>query len=336
MRRSVKVGLGVVVIAVAALSVGTWRLLRVEPIPEVLEPVENPASVRIPGVAGMQDLVFADLHGQTTFFVMVGVQSWTSDEGRGLNRAVNRWVLPESSKGYIIFDAEGLGLFRDKATKYMTQFGSETRFPMYGDFEGVFRRALKLPQGHHGFAVIGPEGDVVLRKSGGMSDPGEVEALRELLGAVEPPPGPAVPDFALAGLSDEACARRPCALLFLGDTVARGDVPKIDDGFEGEDEERWAQMDKPHVRAVANALKLNLEGRALGVMVGTTENLDFPGWKRETSASAVRGAFGVATDETSLLVLKDGKIAFAASGKIPLFQLGQVSDLLGVEFKFDD
>lgn len=338
MRRSVKLALGAVIGVGLLLGVGAWTLLRVEDIPETLEAPEDPDTVVIPGIGDQPDLALAELRGKRAFFVMVGIASWSSEEGRKLNRALNRWVLPADTEGYIVFDAEGLGVFaeNEKSAKYMKVFGKEVRFPMYGDFEGRFRKAFKLAQGHHGLVVLGPDGEVNLRRSGGIDDPKELEVLREMLGAEEPPPGPPVPDFELGLLSDEACAARPCAVLFLGEPVARGDVPGIDDGFEGEREQVWAQMEKPAVRLVSSALKLDPEDKALAAIVGSTPGLEPESWVRLEEAPIAREAFEVAPDETVLLVLRHGRVAFRSDGVVPMYRMGEVSDLLDVEFDFED
>jgi len=327
-------GLGVLGIGLGGTL---WWLLRPEPIPATLEQTEDPVSLSIPGIGEQPTLDAALMEGKTTFFVFVGIQSWSGDEGKMINRALNRWTLPEHVQGFIVFDAEGLGFLADKADEYMQRFGGETRFPMYGDFQGSFREVFKMPRGHHGLVVVDPEGEVTLRKSGGTQDPGEVDEIRALLEAEEPPPGPDVPTFELGAASRDACARTPCALMFLGNPVARGDIPGIDDGFEGEDEQEWAQMQRPAVRNVSSALKLKLQGAGIGVIAGEVDGLEMPpGWSVTDDDAGVREAFGVEPGATSFLVLRDGRVAFRGDGVIPFYELGRVSDLLGVEFEFEE
>jgi len=314
-----------------------WWLLRADDIPVTLEAAEDPMTLSIPGIGSQPTLDAALLKDKTTFFIFVGIQSWTSDEGKPVNRALNRWTLPSGAQGFIIFDAEGLGFLAEKSEEYMERFGAETRYPMYGDFNGAFRQVFKMPQGHHGLVVVSPDGTVAMRKSGGAKPGPELDEVRALLEAKEPPPGPAVPEFSLGPLSKSVCQKKPCALVFLGEPVGRKDIPGVDDGFEGEDEEKWAQMEKPDVRNVGSALKLSIEEAGLGVVAGQVDDLEFPpGWSVAFDDAAVRSAFGIKPHTTSFLVLRDGEVAFRGDGVIPMYQLGRVSDLLGVEFEFDD
>ncbi len=333
--------LKIVGIALALLAAATggllWWLLRADEIPATLEVAEDPMTQSIPGIGSQPTLDAALMKDKTTFFVFVGIQSWTSDEGKPINRALNRWTLPDNAQGFIIFDAEGLGFLAEKSEEYMERFGGETRFPMYGDFEGAFRQVFKMPQGHHGFVVVSPQGTVTMRKSGGAQPGPELDEIRTLLEAEEPPPGPAVPEFELGPLSKTACANKPCALVFLGDPVGRTDIPGVDDGFEGEDEAKWGQMQKPGVRNVGSALKLEIADAGLGAISGQVKDLEFPdGWSVVEQDAAVRDAFGIEPGTTSFLVLRDGEVAFRGDGVIPMYELGRISDLLGVEFDFED
>ena len=322
--------------AVTVVAVGAWSFLRVEDIPEELEPIGDPDSIAIAGVGSQPSLDVAKLRGKTAFFVWVGVQSWGSEEGRKLNRALNRWILPESSVGFVVFDAEGLGFLQEKSTQYMEAFGQETRYPIYGDFDGQFRNVFKLPRGRHGFVVIGPQGDVLMRHSGGFQAATELDEVRELLGGQEPAPGPPVPQFELGALSTDACADKPCALLFLGEPVSKSDIPGIDGGFDGEDEAEWAQMKKPAVRMAGSALKLPLGDAALGAIVGRTEGLDHTGWTHVDEAPEVAAAFDIAPGETVWLVLRDGRVAFREEGVVPYYEVSLFADAIGIEFDEDD
>ncbi len=328
-----------IALAVGLVVIGgvLFWLLRAEEIPDTLEAAEDPASLRIPGIGSQPALDAALMKDKTTFFVFVGLQSWSGDEGKMLNRALNRWTLPEDVQGFIVFDAEGMGFLAEKSEEYMERFGGETRFPMYGDFEGAFRSVFKMPRGHHGLVVVGRDGAVRMRKSGGAKGEDDLAAIRSLLRAEEPPPGPPVPEFEVGDISRDVCSQTPCALMFLGEPVARTDIPGIDDGFEGEDEAKWAQLQRPGVRNISSALKLELGDAGKGVVVGDLRDLELPaGWTVATEDADVRRAFGVDPGATAFLILRDGRVAFQRAGVIPMFALGQVSDLLGVEFDFED
>ncbi|HWB76588.1 MAG TPA: hypothetical protein VG755_16595, partial [Nannocystaceae bacterium] len=247
-RRLKKIAIVVVGALAILLGVGAW-LLRVEDIPDELPPIQgDPAAIAIPPAGGEPPLELAKLGGKTAFFVVVGPQTGESKEGEALNRALNRWEFPKETVGYIIGDAEGFGMFQDRIAKIMKHFASEMRYPLYVDFEGSFTNTFALPKGHHGFVVMGPDGTVLDRRSGGAEGE-DLTAIRELLGAREPEVGPPAPEFAVGDLDRASCSSgTPCALVFLGHDVAREDVPGVPDGFDGEDEERFAKMRDPSIR----------------------------------------------------------------------------------------
>lgn len=316
---------------VTLVGVGAW-FLRVEDIPEQLEPVEvDPATIVIPRDDG-EDLELAALRGKTSFFVVVGPQAAGTDEGKALNRALNRWRYPETTQGYIIGDVEGFGMLRNKVAEFARHFADEVRFPVYLDYEGVFIKAFKLPKGHHGFVVLGPDGEVAMRRSGGVP-PDDLDEVRALLGAEEPPWGPPAPQaFTVGPLDAEQCRARPCVFLFLGEDVSRKDIPGIEGGWEGEHQDAWAQMKKPAVRLAATASKVRLEDAALGAVVGRVDDLELGrGWHVVPDHPQARAAFEIAPGESAVVVVVDERIAFRETGTIPVYQWGRVSDLIGVE-----
>ena len=232
----------------------------------------DPTEIVIEGLGDQPTLRLAELKGHHAFFVLVGAHSAKSKEGEEINRALNRWIYPEGTTGYIIGDAEGFGLLRDKITKIMGNFAEEVRFPLYVDFEGVFMQTFKLPKGHHALVVLGPDGEPLFRHSGGVEGAG-IDEVRELLGAQEPPPGPEPPAFSLGPLDHERCAQRTCAIAFLGEPVEQADVPGIEGGFAGDDDEGFERMRNPSVRIVRTLLPTRLE-EADGVIVGSTLHRD--------------------------------------------------------------
>ncbi|MEM6995063.1 MAG: hypothetical protein AAF721_31405 [Myxococcota bacterium] len=337
MRRSIKILAGVLGLAVAGTGLAAYRVLRADDIPETLEVPKDPAQLSIPGIGDQPPLAVAELRGETLFFVFVGVRSFREKEGQMINRALNRWTLPPDTRGFIVFDAEGFGFLREKSAEYMERFGKETRFPMYGDFEGAFRDVFKLPRGHHGLVIVDAEGALAMRHSGGLQTEDELSKVRTLLGAEEPPAGPDVPNFEGHGLSAQRCAVTPCVLLFVGGSVARGDIPWIDNGFEGDDQAKWAQANKPPIRNVSIAKGMPLGAAAAGLVVGRVQDVEFPaGWSQIEAAPELRDTFDVGPDETTMVVLREGKVAFRSDGVIPFYELGRLSDLLGVEFDSDD
>lgn len=328
-----KLALFVLAPVAVLLGTGAW-FLRVEDIPDELPPVQgDPSSIVIPPVSSEPPLALAELAGKTAFFVVVGPQSGESKEGTALNHALNRWVLPPEVVGFIVVDAEGFGVFKDKAAKYFDVFKGETRFPLYADFEGVFTRTFALPKGHHGFVVLGPDGSVLERRSGGIEG-AELENLRELLSASEPPPGPPAPSFAVGSLDNASCGRgTPCALLFLGRKVARTEVPRLEDGFEGEEDEGFRLLRDPSIRLVITALRAK-PAKAKAVLVGVTDDIELPAWWERVDADADgRAAFGLGPDDAAAVIIDaQGRLALRRVGSFPLFERDLVGDLLGVEF----
>ena len=314
------------------LGASAWYLMRVEDIPETLDPVElDPDDIVIPHTRDGPPLKVAELRGKHAFFVMVGAQTGRSAEGERLNRALNRWVYPETTVGFVIGDAQGFGLFSGKISQVMGHFAQEVRYPLYVDYDGAFITTFSLPKGHHAFVVLGPDGKIIERHAGGIDDPAEIERIRQLLGGEEPPPGPPAPAFEVGALSNAACSDRPCAIVFAGEPVRREDVPGGDEGFQGDDEARFAQMKKPHIRNVQLGRRMHLE-EALGTMVGDIDaRLPMVGWTITPEADEARAAFELAEGESALVVIVDGRVAITATGTIPLYRFGLAADLLHVE-----
>jgi hypothetical protein len=319
------------ILLIVPVGASAWYLLRTEDIPETLPPVElDPDAIEIAATGDGPPLRLADLRGKTAFFVVVGTQTAKSPEGERLNRALNRWQYPDTTVGYVIGDAAGFGLFRDRIVEVMGHFATEVRYPLYVDYDGAFIETFRLPKGHHAFVAIGPDGEVLERRSGGIDDPAEIDRVRELLGAREPPPGPEVPDFTLGRLSDEACRALPCAIVFTGGPVQLSEVPGHDKGFKGDDDERYRQMLEPRIRNVQLARRMHLQG-VLGTVVGEVDPaLTFVGWDVIAQADDVRDAFEIPASTAAIVVIADGRIAMRETGLVPLYRWGVAADLLRV------
>lgn len=325
-------------VALGLLATGggaAWWLTRTEPIPEVLEAVEDdPAVIEIPGLEGQPPLRLDALEGKTAFFVVIGTWSAKSPEGEATNRALSRWTFPEGVRGFIVADAAGMGVFSDRIEATMSSYASEMRFPLYVDYDGAFVDTFKLPKGHHGLVVLGPDGEILQRHSGGLE--GEaLEALRDTLGATEPEPGPAMPALQAGTLDTESCAQTVCAFVYTGtEAVKTADVPGIrPGGFEGDDDTRLAQMLKPAVRNVTLARKMKLDTTTKGVFIGDIDpGITSEGWARlslDESAEA-RDALGLG-DEPAIVVYDHGREALRHTGLVPLHLWGRIADLLQVE-----
>lgn len=323
--------LAVIVTAGIGIAGAIWWLTRTENIPEVLEVLEeSPAVVDIPGIGEQPALKLEALQGKTVVVVVSGSWSAKSPEGEATNRALSRWIYPESTVGYVVADAGGLGVFADRIEATMTSYAAELRFPLYVDFDGVFVETFKLPKGHHGLLVLGPDGNIVGRHSGGLE--GEaLNTLREQLGAIEPELGAPMPEFAVGELNTATCQQTVCAFVYSGPgPVTRADIPGIrPGGYEGDDDARLQQMRKPAVRNVTLARKMKLSSTRGAFIGDIADDVTSEGWERVSlsdGADALQAlGFG---DEPGLVVFDHGKEAIRATGVIPLYQWGRVADLL--------
>jgi len=311
-----------------------WTILHVEEIPDELEPMnESPDAVVLESLSEVPDLVLGEQRGFKSFYVIIGMRT-PKEEGIKLNRALNRWQYPDDVKGYIVGDAEGAGMFRSMAGQYLDFFRKEARFPIFIDFEGAMNRVFKLAKGHHGFVVLGADGSVLVRKSGGM-DEAELDKLRETLGATKPPPPPPAPDFKIADLDKAACSDRACVIIFLGAAVRKTDIPGIDDGFEGDTAAGMQQMNKPEVRLAASALKMKLQG-AHGVLIGDVD-VPIEGWTVLSEDAQARKTFGLANDETAMVIIDEqGRLALREVGLIPMYKWGEAADVLKADITSGD
>lgn len=329
--------LGALVLAVVAIAGWfAWTTLRVDDAPDELEAMERrPDDLVVPSLGDGPDLRVADMRGATSFIVVEGIQSMRTEQGKELNRALNRWELPETTKGYIVFDGEGMQMFEEKVSRFLGFFADEVRFPVYVDFDAEALDVFKLAKGHHGFVVLDPQGEVLLRHSGGIQG-AKLDKVRELIGAKEPPEPKPAPKFALAGVDNEACRQKSCMFLFLGKKVSRSEIPWIEDGFEGTRTECFERMHRPEIRLAASAMRVKIE-RSHGVVVGQTDDLRLEGWKLVDEDAAAREAFGLAPDENALVVIdKQGRLAFRETGFIPMYRWTLAIDVTGESIKRDD
>lgn len=323
--------LALVLIAGVAIGGALWWATRTEDIPDVLEAVEeSPAVVEIPGMDGQPPLKLEALQGKTAVIIVMGPWSAKSAEGEATNRALSRWVYPDSTIGYVVADAGGLGVLARKIEATMASYATEIRFPLYVDFEGVFVDTFKLPKGHHGLVVLGPDGSILQRHSGGLE--GEaLDALREQLGATEPQLGAPMPELSAGGLDTAACEDTVCAFVYSGPApLVRADIPGMKPGgFEGDDDVRLQHMRKPRVRNVTLARKMKLASTRGAFIGNIADDITSEGWERVSLSDGadVLGALGLA-DEPGIVVFDHGKEAVRATGVIPLHQWGRVADLL--------
>ncbi len=343
MRRSLRIVLRVLLVLVGLVLVLCtggyfwWKSkTRVEAIPSQLPQVadaERIGKIRVPGVDGLPDLVLGELHGKTAYFVLESKESMEAREGRSLSLALDRWVYPESTRGYSIGEAEGLGILKWKVDQIVAHMRAESRLPLYMDYEGAILRGFGLPKGHTGLIVLGPEGKVLLRHSGALTD-AELAGLRTTLGASEPPAPPAAPAFALGPLSTKACAGRACAIVFLARAVTRAQIPYIKSGFSGSQEKAAELFDDPSARLLTVLVEQNItQGGSLGAFVGDLGDVTpAPGWTvlpADATATAARAAFGISAGEAALVVIDEsGRLALFERGRVALWKLAPLRVLL--------
>lgn len=335
--------IGVVVVLLLIIGALAWVFRsQAEAIPQELAPIDvaaaDPQKIVIPGDEVLADLVVADLKGKRAYFILEDRESMEAGESKELTRALARWEVDDDVAGFLVGNAEGFGLLRSKINEFMGQMRDEMRLPLYIDFEGAFVKAFKMPRGHTGLVVLGPDGAVVLRRSG-PADEASLQALKEALGARDPSPPPA-PEFAVGDLTRETCKGKVCAFAFLGKPVARGDVPGIEGGFEGGRKERFERFAEPSVRLAGVFIgadeKID-EDKHAGAIVGALSGVELRRWKQVEGAPEARAAFGLAADDTGLVVIDpEGRLALSIKGKVRFWQLGLFGDLLGIELQDDD
>ncbi|HRI08461.1 MAG TPA: hypothetical protein PKW35_11615 [Nannocystaceae bacterium] len=330
--------IGVTVLLLAAIGVLAWLFRsQAEAIPDELPPIDtahhDPRGLRLPADGDLPELAVAALAGKTAYFVIEDRESMQAGESKALNRALGRWQHPEGVVGYLIGDAKGFGLFRAKINEFMGVMRPEMRLPLYIDYEGTFYDTFKLPRGHTGLVVLGPTGEVLLRHSG-PTDDATLDAVRKALGSVEPtfPPAPA---FAVGELDNAACKGKVCVFGFLDAPVARADVPGVEGGFEGGREESFERFARPGIRLVGVLTGADPEldeDKVKGAIVGKLDGFELRRLRLVESAPEARAAFGIPDGAAALVIVDaEGRLALTVIGRVAFWQLGLVSDLIGVD-----
>ncbi len=335
MPRLGRIGL-LLAIVLSASALGLYVWLRPEPIPEQLPP----PSVRAGGLElpGDPPLRLADLRGTPSVFIVAGPFSAESTEGQRIDRALGRWVLPDSTQAFVIGDLVGLGLLRGKVDELLARLAPEMRFRMVPDYEGAFADAFGLPHGHHGLVVLNPQGEPIFRKSGDLSVQ-DVETVRHLLGANEPAVGPPLRSLPSA-LTKDACDAMPCAFVLAARAVKRTEIPGIEGGFEGEREARFAQMRDPDIRLLRtlwNARTPDVAPTFVG-MIGTVDaslqtEPGYANWQTisPSDEATLRAALSISAETSALVIVHKGHVVMHETGVIPLYKWGRVADLLAIE-----
>lgn len=333
-----RIALGFTLLLLVLVGIVAWKLRsRAEAIPDELPAIDtavlDPNTMVIPGQGGLPDFKLADHRGKTLYIVVEDRESISARESTSMQRALNRWVFPPDVLGFQIGDVDGFALLAGKIEEFVALMRVEMRIPLYMDYQGAFMKTFKLPRGHVGIVVVGPTGEVLLRRSGGATDEFLAE-LRTLLRASEPTPPPA-PPFKILDIDNTACKGKACLLVFLDAPVKRSDIPGIKGGFDGGVTESGAQGRKPAVRLAGLAVTADEKldpTKAIAVLVGQTEGLDLKKWTTVPDAPEARVALGLGPNEAGLaLIDPDGNLTMLERGAPQYYKFGRVSDIIGVD-----
>jgi len=352
--------IGLTVLLLALIGAGAWMFRsRAEAIPDQLPPIDtrdaDPMKVVIPGSAGLPDLKLADLRGKTVYLLVGDRESMQAKESKAFDRVLNRWSIPEDVVGFAIADTEGFKVFASKIEEMLAGIRPETRLPLYTDYDGAITRAFKLPKGHAGVVVLGPDGQLLVRHSGPAPEGPEgdelLERLRTALRATEPTLAPA-PAFKIGDLDNAACQGKVCAFVFLARPVKKSELPFVKGGFEGETDAMWKQLQDPSVRLAglvydSDAKLLAADEKAAKadkdpadkprpevkvVLVGALADVELKRWTTVPAAPEARAALQVPEDQAAVVIIDaDGKLAVREVGIVRMYKFTRISELLDVD-----
>ena len=270
-------------------------------------------------------------------FLVEGRESMEKQQAKALKLALDRWRYPESLQAYVIADGRPFRFIpgvKKMAGEFMEAMRPELRLPMYADFSGDALNPLGVASGAFELVILNADGTVRHRHRGDATSE-EIQAIREMLDATEPPSAQPAPTFELEGFSSSSCSDKGCMLVFLGEKVSRSDIPGLEEGgFEGSREEAFAQLAKPHVRLMTQvATRWDLEKTPVdGVVIGDAPSDLLKDWPHVDAAPDTRQLLGLKSDSTALVMIaKDGTLAFQAEMDFPFWKLAQAREALELE-----
>ena len=366
--------IGLTILLLALIGAGAWMFRsRAEAIPDELAPIDteeaDPLKVVVPGSAGLPDLKLADLRGKTVYLQVGDRESMQAKESKAFDRVLNRWVIPADVVGFAIADTEGFKVFASKIEEMLAGIRPETRLPLYTDYDGAITRTFKLPKGHAGVVVLGPDGQILMRHSGPAPEGPEgdklLERLRTALHAEEPTLAPA-PAFKfgeldnldnldnLDHLDNAACAGKVCIFVFLARPVKKSELPFVKGGFEGEADAMWKQLQDPSVRLSglvndSDAKLLAADEKAAkaakpaepaakprpevkAVLVGTLADVELKRWVTVPAAPEARAALQIPEDQAAVVIIDaEGKLAVREIGIVRMYKFTRISELLDID-----
>lgn len=348
-----RVALVITFLVLALIGVAAWMLRsRAEEIPAELPPTDvDPMSIVIPGGSGMPDLKLAEHKGKTVYLILGDRESMEARESKDFDRALNRWTYPPDVVGFAIGDAEGFKLLAGKIEEMLGAMRPEMRLPLYIDFDGAITKAFKLPKGHTGIVVLGPDGALKLRHSGPpkpkdqiLTPEDDIIARLKLALRAEEPVLPPAPAFKVGALDNAACAGKTCLFVFLAAPIKKSQLPGVEGGFDGSMEDSMKQMQDPSIRLAGLALDLDeklekpekdkdkaLADKVISTLVGTTD-LDLKHWTTLPTAPEGRTAFDIPEGQAALVAIDpEGHLALRELGVVPMYKLGRISELLDID-----
>lgn len=346
-----RVALVITILLLALIGAAAWMLRsRAEEIPAELPPTDvDPMSIVIPGGSGMPDLKLADHKGKTVYLILGDRESMEARESKEFDRALNRWTYPPDVVGFAIGDAEGFKLLAGKIEEMLGAMRPEMRLPLYIDFDGVVTKAFKLPKGHTGIVVLGPDGALKLRHSGPpkpkdkiLTPEDDIIARLKLALRAEEPVLPPAPAFKVGELDNAACAGKTCLFVFLAAPVKKSDMPGIEGGFDGGMDETMKKMQDPNIRLAGLAHDLDerlekdkdkaLAAKLRPALVGTLEGIELKHWAALPGAPEARAAFNIPDGQAALVAIDpNGNLALRELGVVPMYKLGRISELLDID-----
>lgn len=347
MSRLKRILLTLTILLLVLIGLVAWMFRsRAEPIPEQLPEINvaeaDPMKIVIPGASPLPDLKLADLKGKTAYLVVGDRESMQAGESKLFDRALGRWKVPDDVVGYAIADTEGFKLFASKIDEILTPMRPEIRLPLYVDYEGAVSKAFKLPKGHVGIVVLGPDSSILMRHSGPPKDKDDpiLAELKKALRAEEPVL-PAAPAFKVGDLDNAACEGKACMFVFLPRTVKRSELPGVEDGFDGDTEATFKQLQDPAIRLAGliaesdkklTAAKPEVAENVRLAVVGNLEGLELKHWKTVAAADESRAPFELPADQAAVILIDPtGHIALRETGLVRMYKLVRVSELLGVD-----
>ena len=296
----------------------------------------KPVAGSLPAQGGLPQVDLASLRGAPALFLVEGRESMEKGQSKELKIALDRWIYPPELRAFLVADGRPYRFIpglKDMAGEFLDAMRPELRLPMYADFQGDALNPLGVESGAFELVVVDAKG-VVAHRHRGDAEAEDIETIRLVLGASEPPPPPAAPTFKIGDIDNAACGDHGCVFVFLGTRVERSEIPGLKSGgFEGSREDAFAMLKKAPIRLLSQvATRWDYEPTPIrGAIIGDGPADLLPEWQHVHAADEAREAFGLAPDTTALVTVDtEGRLAFLAEDSFPFWQLGQARESVGL------